>query len=189
MKTDSQILRLNLAGVPIDWISWKDAVTLQARNLVVWTLGEPFLTVFGGTSRSTGKKSKMVIHPIMACQGRIFDNQKKHPNLTNKALFRRDRHMCMYCGKKSAESNLTRDHLIPLSRGGKDRWQNVVSACRRCNQHKGNKLLSEIGIELIALPYIPNHAEYLALTNSHRIRTDQMDFLEPSFSRNSRFNR
>ena len=63
---------------------------------------------------------------------------------------------------------------------------NVVSACRRCNQFKGNKLLSEINMELLALPYTPNHAEYLALINSHRIRADQMEFLRPSFSRQSR---
>ena len=89
-------------------------------------------------------------------------------------------------GKSFEERLLTRDHVIPLSKGGKDHWMNVVSACRRCNQFKGNKLLDDTHLELLALPYTPNHAEYLALINSHRIRSDQMEFLRPSFSRQSR---
>ena len=67
-----------------------------------------------------------------------------------------------------------------------DRWTNVVSACRRCNQHKGNRLLHEIDMELLALPFQPNRAEYLALTNSRRIRADQQDYLSDMFSANYR---
>jgi len=81
------------------------------------------------------------------------------------------------------EDYLSRDHVHPISRGGRDRWNNVVAACKRCNQHKGNRLLSETGMELLALPFCPNTAEYLALINSDRIRGDQMEFLRPQFSR------
>lgn len=63
----------------------------------------------------------------------------------------------------------------------------MVAACRRCNQHKGNRLLEESNLELLALPYVPNMAEYLALINSHRIRGDQMEFLRSQFSRQSRW--
>jgi len=61
-----------------------------------------------------------------------------------------------------------------------------VAACRRCNHFKGSRLLSECALELLALPYIPNFAEYLALSNSGRILGDQMSFLRKSFSRHSR---
>ena len=122
----------------------------------------------------------------MACEGRVFDLASRTPNLTNTSLFRRDQQLCLYCGKHFQERELTRDHVIPISKGGEDTWMNVVSACRRCNQFKGNKLLDETSMELLALPYAPNHAEYLALINSHRIRSDQMEFLRPSFSRQSR---
>lgn len=64
-----------------------------------------------------------------------------------------------------------------------DSWENVVTACRRCNQHKGNYLLEDIDMELLALPFCPNAAEYLALINSERIRGDQMEFLRSQFSR------
>ena len=63
----------------------------------------------------------------------------------------------------------------------------MVAACRRCNQHKANYRLEEIGMELIALPYCPNNAEYLALTNSRRILGDQMEFLRGQFSKNARW--
>ncbi len=183
---NEHILRLNIAGAPIEWLSWEAAATLKARKLVAWTLGSPCMTVRGGISRITGRRSTLVLHSIMACEGRIFDIANRIPSLTNVSLFRRDQHVCLYCGKDFSESDLTRDHVVPISRGGQDDWMNVVSSCRRCNQRKGNKAAEEVGMELIALPYAPNHAEYLALINSHRIRADQMEFLKPSFSRMSR---
>jgi len=81
---------------------------------------------------------------------------------------------------------LTRDHVVPTSRTGRDSWDNVVAACKRCNHHKGNRILEESNMVLLALPYVPNFAEYLALTNSGRILGDQMDFLKKSFGANSR---
>ena len=67
-----------------------------------------------------------------------------------------------------------------------DRWDNVVAACKRCNHHKGSRLLQDCDIELLALPYVPNTAEYLALTNSGRILGDQMSFLESQFGQHSK---
>ena len=75
---------------------------------------------------------------------------------------------------------------MPLSKGGLDIWENVVASCRRCNQHKANYLLEDIGMELLATPYRPNLAEYLALVNDRRIRIDQMEFLSAQFSKNYR---
>ncbi|KKL27829.1 hypothetical protein LCGC14_2381250, partial [marine sediment metagenome] len=86
-----------------------------------------------------------------------------------------------------SSGQLTRDHIVPTSRGGDDKWENVVAACRRCNQHKANYLLEELSMELVALPYRPNNAEYLALINSRRILGDQMEFLRSQFSKNSRW--
>ena len=75
---------------------------------------------------------------------------------------------------------------MPLSLGGKDVWENVVASCKRCNQAKGNRLLQDINMELIAMPYRPNLAEYLVLLNDRRIRADQMEFLSSQFSKNYR---
>ena len=85
------------------------------------------------------------------------------------------------------EVDLSRDHVVPISRGGRDKWTNVVTSCKRCNARKGNLKLEESSMDLLALPYRPNHAEYLALSHSGRILGDQMAFLQRQFSANSRF--
>ena len=181
-----RILRLNLAGKPVDWVNWQEAVCLYAREIVTWTLGEPVLHIRGGHSRIDSFQSCIDIHSIIACQGRVMPPPKGVPPLTNEALFRRDLNVCLYCGGTFADFALTRDHVVATSRGGRDSWDNVVAACKRCNHHKGSRLLQECGMELMALPYLPNFAEYLALTNSGRILGDQMDFLRKSFGSNSR---
>jgi len=179
---EARILRLNIAGQPIEWLHWQDAVCLYARDLVAWSLGGPVRQVLGGYARCTGLRSQITLPAIIACGGKRIAQGRMIPPLTNRALFARDNHLCLYCGKTFTSGALSRDHVHPVSRGGRDVWQNVVGACKRCNQHKGNALLSEISMELLALPFCPNNAEYLALTNSDRIRGDQMEFLRPQFS-------
>ncbi|MCK9504782.1 MAG: HNH endonuclease [Porticoccaceae bacterium] len=181
-----KILRLNLAGQPIEWLDWQAAVCLYARELVAWSLGDVIHKVRGGHSRVTGKRSQIELPSIIACGGERLARPRLSFPLRNDALFARDGYICMYCAEPFRQAQLTRDHIIPLSRKGEDRWENVVTACRRCNQYKANHLLEEIGLELVALPYRPNNAEYLAIINSRRIRGDQMDFLRNQFSANSR---
>lgn len=181
-----RILRLDISGRPVEWVSWQEAVCLYAREIVVWTLGDAVLRVRGSYSRITSARSSVEIHSIIACDGKVVAPAKGVPPLTNEALFRRDLSVCLYCGNRFPDGELTRDHVVPISRRGRDGWDNVVAACRRCNHHKGNRLPEECGMELMALPYVPNFAEYLALTNSGRILGDQMDFLRKSFGRQSR---
>jgi len=83
----------------------------------------------------------------------------------------------MYCLASLSDRHLTRDHVVPLSRGGLDVWTNVVTACRVCNQRKADRLLKENSMRLHAVPYTPNHAEWLILRNRH-ILSDQMAFLK-----------
>ncbi len=182
----AQVLRLNVAGNPIEWLSWQEATTLYARNLVTWTLGDTIRTVWGGYSRFSGERSFIKLNSIIACAGDLHHNFCRKPALSNPVLFRRDQNICMYCGKPFRDKDLSRDHVIPRSRGGKDIWVNVVASCRRCNHFKQDRTPEEAHMELLALPYAPNPAEYLALLNSSRIRADQMDFLKSQFSKNCR---
>lgn len=185
-NSHSQILRLNIAGHPIEWLTWQEATTLYARDLVTWTLGETIRTVYGGISRCTGERSSIELHSIVACDGALHHGQPKKPALSNRILFRRDQNLCMYCGKEFVDRELSCDHIVPTSRGGPNTWANVVAACRRCNHYKQNRTPEEAHMELLALPYEPNPAEYLALVNSKRIRADQMEFLKSQFSKNCR---
>jgi hypothetical protein len=180
------ILRINTAGRAIEWLSWQAAVCLHARDLVSWTYGEEIMAVKGGYCRLTGQQSALTLNSIIACRGKVIDPGRSHPPLTKKALFRRDQHVCLYCGQLCIDAELSRDHVKPLSRGGLNCWTNVVSACRRCNARKGNAEIETLGIQLLALPYMPNHAEYLALSHSGRILGDQMLFLKRQFPAQSR---
>lgn len=178
---EARILRLNMAGQPIAWMPWQEAATLYARDQVGWTLGAVVKRVRGGLSRATGCRSLLELPAIMACGGERIAPMRMRPPLTNRALFLRDKHQCLYCGHHCRSEELSRDHVVPSSRGGINRWENVVAACKRCNHYKGNHLLSEIKLELLALPYCPNASEYLALTNSERILGDQVAYLQPQF--------
>ena len=80
--------------------------------------------------------------------------------VTNTFLFARDRYRCQYCGRPAAELKpreaLTRDHVIPMSRGGTNDWTNVVTACSPCNTRKGNRLPFEIGMVPLTRPVEPH---------------------------------
>ena len=71
--------------------------------------------------------------------------------LSRRAVFARDGHRCQYCG--NAAENI--DHVVPRSRGGTHTWDNVVAACRRCNSHKEDRFLHEVGMKLPHHPVAP----------------------------------
>lgn len=182
------ILRLSQGGQAVNWIPWQDAVLYYARDQVAWTMGEETLRVYGGVNRRTHARSYLDIQPIIAVRGdqgrTVFETV---PALNNRELFRRDGHTCMYCLRTLGDRHLTRDHVVPLSRGGRNEWTNVVTACRACNQRKADRLLSETTMRLHAVPYTPNHAEWLILRNRH-ILVDQMAFLKMHCRRERRDN-
>lgn len=183
----TQILSLDIHGTPQEWVTWQEAVTKQAKGLVAWSLGENFFTFHGGISRLTGQVSEIVTPSIIAVKnesGRIKFNHKI-PTLTNKALFRRDRNLCAYCGKHFHADDLTRDHIKPKYQGGTDIWMNVVAACQRCNQHKDCRTPEQANMQLLYVPYIPTRAEHLILMNRNILK-DQMEFLMQFVPANSR---
>jgi len=71
----THILRLNIAGHPVEWLTWQEATTLYARDLVTWTLGDTVRTVVGGISRLSGNRSKIELHSIVACNGELHHAQ------------------------------------------------------------------------------------------------------------------
>ena len=72
--------------------------------------------------------------------------------LSRRNIMRRDKFSCQYCAKKS---ELTIDHVLPKSRGGRDQWENLVTACEKCNVKKGNKTPKEAQMPLMRKPYRP----------------------------------
>jgi 5-methylcytosine-specific restriction endonuclease McrA len=181
-----RLLSLDAHGRVLDWISWQDAACLYARDAVAWTLGDPCLNVHGGICRSSGERSVLELHPIIASRGQARAHAlDPTPALTNTALFARDQHLCLYCGKHYGRGTLTRDHVMPISRGGRDTWENVVAACFHCNSRKGGRTPQQAGMPLLAVPYRPSWIEHLILSNRN-ILADQMAFLKHQLPKNPR---
>jgi 5-methylcytosine-specific restriction endonuclease McrA len=89
--------------------------------------------------------------------------RKFRRQVTNTFLFARDGYRCMYCGRHRQELKgrefLTRDHVTPLSRGGTNTWQNVVTACSPCNNRKGSRLPLEAAMHPLHEPHEPNYVQ------------------------------
>ncbi len=77
------------------------------------------------------------------------------PAPTKAGIFRRDRGLCGYCGRPISMADASMDHVIPHSLGGLDTWDNLVNACRRCNQKKANRTPEQAGMPLRFRPFTP----------------------------------
>lgn len=185
----TRVLKLDVGGTPTEWISHQDAIMHHAKGHVAWQLGEGEGNVLfrGGENRITGKMSSIVTAPIIAVRGEGGAKARlnKTPSLTNADLFRRDHYMCAYCGDIFKSINLTRDHVIPRSRGGLDKWSNVVTACGDCNHQKDAHLLEECGMVLLYVPYAPNKAEALVMEGRNMLGC-QMEYLKNFVPEHSR---
>lgn len=172
-----QILALDMAGTPRKWVSAESAVIYYAKALVAWEFGGTDI-VFRGGWQASGVRSIVRVSNIIAVRGRALalDEAGEEPLLTNEKLFARDRRLCAYCGERFAERHLSRDHVVPLSRGGRDAWMNVVTACRGCNARKGARSPEQARMPLLYLPYVPSRWEDFILVNRH-ILADQMEYL------------
>ena len=188
MDLNQQVLRTDVAGMPLEWIGYQDAVRLITLDQVSYSLGLPLYTVHGGINAISGLQSTIEVNAIIASYGHhphphLF-SEAYTPPLSNKALFRRDQSLCLYCGEQFPNFLLSRDHVKPLSQGGADIWGNVVTACKRCNNHKAGRTPEQACMQLLAIPFIPTHAEYVYL-QGRSILADQMEFLLAHFPRNS----
>lgn len=176
----ARILYLDAAGRPIRWIGLQRAAYLYAKDQVLWDLGAR-KTLLRGGYRNSGRRSMLEIAPVIA--GRSIERRaaRYRPALTNQSLFARDQNLCLYCGQCFPASILTRDHVLPTSRGGADCWENVVAACKSCNNHKGAMTPDEAGMPLLAIPFIPNPYEAIVM-QAHHILADQMEYLRTGLS-------
>lgn len=175
------ILQVDITGTPQDWISPETAATMICNDNVAWTSGPTAAILRGGWSRLHDRQSMLEIPAIIGSRGSSKVNlQNAVPPLTsnNVKLFERDCHMCAYCGFVGTYRELNREHIIPVSRGGKNVWTNVVTACKPCNSRKGNATPEEMGLSLLYLPYEPNLFEdFILQRGGRRILADQMEFL------------
>ncbi len=90
-------------------------------------------------------------------------------------IFKRDGGKCQYCG---TNRDLTIDHVIPRSKGGKSTWTNLVTACKKCNSKKSDYPLDKVGMKLVKAPVKPSYVTFLRM-NTGMDREDWTPYLNP----------
>lgn len=187
IRLNQLILRTDVSGMPLEWVHFQTAVKLYYTAQVAYTCGTPILAIYGGYNACSGRRSCIELNSIIATYG---SQQAMHdhyvPPLNNPTLFRRDDHLCLYCGKAFSDRDLSRDHVLPLVKGGQDVWTNVVTACKHCNSLKGGRTPEQAHMPLLAVPFQPTYAEYIYL-QGRNILADQMAFLRAHFPRSSKW--
>ena len=136
----SPVLQLNSSYEPLRIIPARKALTLLTKGKAV---------VEVPTSR--------MIYPGIYLPSVIRLRTYRHVPirlqiLSRKNIYLRDGHRCMYCGVFRPSEQLTLDHIFPRSRGGKNEWDNLVTACHRCNHRKADRTPEEAGMHLIRRP-------------------------------------
>jgi 5-methylcytosine-specific restriction endonuclease McrA len=136
--------------------------TYLARSII--TTDRAFVITYKGNADVVENydESFKVVNPMLDIKKpsiiRVFSYVKTKYNkvaLTRENVFRRDNHECVYCGSDN-KRDLTLDHVIPQSKGGENSWENLVTACKKCNSQKADLSLAEFGKE-IPKPYRPHY--------------------------------
>lgn len=183
----AKILIVDSQGQPVRWALLPRAARYYASGKVITELGENLFGMAGGVQEATGARSEFITSSIVMIRGRHrIPLGHAHVGLTKHRLFVRDRQICAYCSSRFVETELTVEHIVPVSRGGRHEWTNVVTACRSCNTRKGNRRPEEANMPLIYVPYAVCRSEGFILSN-RRILADQMIFLQASLPRHSRW--
>jgi hypothetical protein len=181
------VLQLDINGTPQAWITPQEAALHYATDAVAWFDGDgPLATLRGGWNVATGRQSLIEVHPIIALRGaakiNLFDIT---PAFASDKLMRRDRFTCAYCGELFRDRELTVDHIVPQSRGGRDGWMECVASCSACNFRKADRTPEEAGMPLLYLPYVPSRFEAFLL-GGRRIRADVHEWLAARLPKGSR---
>jgi 5-methylcytosine-specific restriction endonuclease McrA len=139
-------LLLDRSYRPVRAVGWRRAVVLGLSGRV---------DVLELYAREIRTPSRTVPLPAVV---RVPSWSHKAPQgvaLTRRNVLLRDGHTCHYCGATGSGRELTLDHVVPRSRGGRTAWENVVTACGPCNRDKGDRTPDEAGMRLLATPGRP----------------------------------
>lgn len=140
-----RVLVLNASYEPLHLASAKRAITLVQYGVA---------EVLENSDDRVRSPSVTLAIPSVIRLRRYIRRPRPHAiSLNRRHVMRRDFFSCQYCG---SGDDLTIDHVLPRSRGGRDSWQNLVTACRSCNQRKGNRTPEEAGMPLRAAPRAPS---------------------------------
>ena len=142
------VLKLDSSFKPIEVITWEEAIVLT------W-LKKAWAVEY--TDKWVHSAQKAFQIPSVIVLFRYIDEKFFTLPCTRKNILLRDENRCQYCAKCFREPELTIDHVMPRSKGGKSVWNNVVAACKSCNQRKKDFLVENSPVTLIRRPRKPSY--------------------------------
>lgn len=163
---DKRVLVLNLDHTPVAVVSVQKAVVLILLDKVSCLANYNSLFI-----RTVAKSYP---YPAVIRLNEYKNIPFKGVLLNRANLFKRDQGQCQYCGSKK---QLTIDHIVPRSKGGKSNWSNLVTACHRCNVVKGDKTPEQVGMTLRTQPFKPSLA-YFLVAYAEKNAEEWIPFLE-----------
>jgi 5-methylcytosine-specific restriction endonuclease McrA len=170
-------LVLNRSWTVISTTTVRRALTLAVKNVARIVVPETFeahdFESWRDLSVTTGEPCiKTVALRIRVPEVIVLLTYDALPNkevpFTRRNLYQRDRYRCQYCGAKAPREDLTIDHVVPRSKGGRTHWRNCVLACVSCNVKKGNRTLQDAGMHLVRRPVKPKWEPYLSIPITQR---------------------
>lgn len=164
-----RVLLLNQSYEPIAVIGWKKAITLLFLEKA------EIIHEYNKNIRSRFLTFKL---PSVIRLFKSFNRPRKRVNFNKQNILARDRWHCQYCGIKLSPKELTYDHVIPRSQGGKTCWENIVACCIPCNIQKGNKTPQQANMHIRKKPIRPDWVPIFAITalSSQAIPSDWKEF-------------
>ena len=159
---DGQVLKLNKAYMPLEIISWKDAISdwLNGKVEIIEEYEDKF--IHHGYDRHLDTfKGAMNMPAVVRLLHFVTPNKdiKFFQSFTRRNVYDRDKGKCQYCGTKISLKEMTYDHVFPQSKGGQTCWTNIVCSCLKCNAKKSDMTLQEAGMKLIHKPIAPAIAD------------------------------
>ncbi len=139
-------LLLNATFEPLGVISWKKAIILSF-------LGKA--EVVSAYDECVRAITFSIPLPAVLRLVHYVKYRRREVKFTRRNIYVRDKYRCQYCGGVFEPKDLTYDHVIPRSRGGKTTWTNVVTCCHACNRKKGDRTPKEAGMTLLTVPREP----------------------------------
>ena len=157
----SSVLVLNATYEPLSVVS--------VRRAVVLLLKEKAELLEATEARLRAEQLSMPIPLVIRMVYYVRIPRNLVLPLSRRTLLARDQYTCQYCGDTPGRAELTMDHVVPRSRGGSTDWENVVIACRSCNQRKGNRTPREARMSLNRKPHRPRFVALALLSEAtHR---------------------
>jgi 5-methylcytosine-specific restriction endonuclease McrA len=164
-----QVLLLNITYEPLKIINWKKAMTMLFLGKV---------EVIEQYDREIHSVSFTIKLPSVVRLLRLVKRPKSPVKFSRQNIYARDRYQCQYCGGRFAVEDLTYDHITPKSRGGKTKWENIVTCCVDCNRQKGGRTPAEASMQLIRKPSRPTWVPAIRITISfHKVPDSWRDYL------------